>query len=388
MPEYVYCPILKTRQSEIDAYDMLDVSVKNAILPIIEMTGALGYTYPKNYRIEELRHKHRNGDIYKKINKILDLVQNRRFILDITDDESLMYDGLKENGGLLDPENGYEKWLSFLKKDKIFKESVIPTIQFNTNYKDDLIKQIKDLNDSFDYFAIKLPAFISSSDMYSSEIVFNNSIQRIISWISQFMTTSKLILIIDFGYIKDYNIYEAMIKAGMKQFNQLNTVKAIIPVSSSFPNFVVSVLKPIEAFENRISSCVRKSITIADIPVVHGDYASIHPTKYAMGGGGWIPRIDYIVRNEKGQPIYFDYARGSKKNTSSEYSSLARLVVNSYNYKPISEIYTEGDIRIRNKANNGQEGKAPSYWIAVRSNLYITAQYLYSKKEAFETLSL
>lgn len=111
MIEYLYCPILKTRQSEIDAYDMLAPAVKDAILPIIEMTGALGYTYPKNYKIEKLRHTHRSGDIYKKINKILDLVQNRHFILDITDDESLMYDGLKEDGGLLDPNNGYEKWI-------------------------------------------------------------------------------------------------------------------------------------------------------------------------------------------------------------------------------------------------------------------------------------
>ena len=211
MLEYFYCPILKTRQSEVDAYDMLDPSVKDSILPIIEMTGALGYTYPKNYKIEELRHTHRNGDIYKKINKILDLVQERRFILDITDDESLMYDGLKEDGGLLDPSNGYEKWISFLNKDDKFKKLVIPTIQFDTNYKEDLIKQIQSLNNSFDYLAIKLPAFISSSNMYSSDIVFNDSIQRIISWISQLIKAQKLILIIDFGYIKDYTIYQDMV---------------------------------------------------------------------------------------------------------------------------------------------------------------------------------
>lgn len=388
MVEYFYCPILKTRQSEVDAYDMLDSSVKDEILPIIEMTGALGYTYPKNYKIEELRHTHRNGDIYKKINKILDLVQDRRFILDITDDESLMYDGLKEDGGLLDPSNGYEKWISFLNKDDKFKKLVIPTIQFNTAYKEDLIRQIQSLNNTFDYLAIKLPAFISSVDTYSSDIIFNASIQRIVSWISQFVKTQKLILIIDFGYIKDYALYEEMVNNGMKQFKELDIVKAIIPVSSSFPNFVVSVSKPIKSFENVISSNVKNSIKTLGVPIIHGDYASIHPTKYEMGGGGWIPRIDYIVRDENGRPVYFDYARGSKKNTSSEYPILARLVIDSYNYKQISEIETEGDIRIKNRANNGQEGKAPAYWIAVRSNLYLTVQYLYVKKERFGVLSL
>lgn len=76
------------------------------------------------------------------------------------------------------------------------------------------------------------------------------------------------------------------------------------------------------------------------------------------------------------------------QGTSSEYPILARLVIDSYNYKPITEIITEGDIRIRNRANNGEEGKAPSYWIAVRSNLYVTAQYLYIKKVTFGSLFL
>lgn len=388
MVEYVYCPILKTRQSEIDAYDMLDISVKDCMLPIIEMTGALGYTYPKNYKIEELRHTHRNGDIYKKINKILDLVQNRRFILDITDDESLMYDGLKENGGLLDPTNGYEKWLAFLKNDINFKKLVIPTIQFNTEYKEDLIKQIMLLNSDFDYIAIKLPAFISSSQLYSSEIIFNVSIQKIINRISKYVTTKKLILIIDFGYIKDFSNYEKMVDDGMHQFDSVDIIKAVIPVSSSFPNFVVSVDKPIKSFENTISGKVKNGLNLLDVPVIHGDYASIHPTKYEMGGGGWIPRIDYIVRDEEGKPIWFDYVRGTRKNTSSEYPLLARSVINNNNYKRIPEINAEGDIRIKNKANNGQEGKAPSYWIAVRSNLYLTTQCIYLKKKRFGVLSL
>ena len=315
-------------------------------------------------------------------------MQNRRFILDITDDESLMYDGLKEDGGLLDPSNGYEKWISFLNKDDKFKKLVVPTIQFDTNYKEDLVKQIESLNNSFDYLAIKLPAFVSSSNMYSSDIVFNGSIQRIIDWISQFLKTQKLILIIDFGYIENYTIYQDMVQEGLKQFKKLDIVKAIIPVSSSFPNFVVSVSKPIKSFENIISNSVKNCIQALNIPIIHGDYAAIHPTKYEVGGGGWIPRIDYVVRDEQGKPICFDYARGNKKNTSSEYPILARLVIDSYNYKPISEIKVEGDSRIRNRANNGQEGKAPAYWIAVRSNLYLTMQYLYVKKERFGVLSL
>ena len=45
----------------------------------------------------------------------------------------LILSRIKEDGGLLDPNNGYEKWISFLNKDDKFKKLVIPTIQFDTN---------------------------------------------------------------------------------------------------------------------------------------------------------------------------------------------------------------------------------------------------------------
>jgi hypothetical protein len=101
IPEtFFYFPILKTRPSEITAYELLNDSIKDEILPIIEMTGALGYRFPKNYKVESLRGKKHPGNINKKVDKILYFIGKRRFILDITDDDSLKYDGLGEaNGG-------------------------------------------------------------------------------------------------------------------------------------------------------------------------------------------------------------------------------------------------------------------------------------------------
>ena len=155
---------------------------------------------------------------------------------------------------------------------------------------------------------------------------------------------------------------------------------------NDYPEWDNFVLDNLGSFYNGLSGKNKDDFGTGNSEYI--TYAAIHPTKYEMGGGGWIPRIDYVVRDEIGQPICYDYARGNKKNTSSEYPILARLVIDSYNYKPITEIITEGDIRIRNRANNGEEGKAPSYWIAVRSNLYVTAQYLYIKKVTFGSLFL
>ncbi len=389
MNKYFYCPILKTRQAEVNAYDMLDVSLKDVILPIIEMTGELGYTYPKNYKVENLRGLHRSGDINKKISKILNLVGGRKFILDITDDESLMFDGLKENGGLLDNNDGYKKWINFLTSDEIFKNLVIPTIQFNTLYKDDVRKQIEKLNNLFPYVAIKLPVFLTDN----SEVKFNFNIVKILEWVSSFFNSDKLFVILDFGYIRDFNIYLSVLNKKFEAMNECpfsTKIKAIIPVSSSFPASITSIGKQehMKIFENIVADYVRKKLL--NFTVINGDYSSLYPTKYEMRAGGWIPRIDYVVKDDKNCPVEYKYIRGSSRNNSSEYFVLSRQVINSKDYIPsyIGDNISEGDARIKNKSEGGQEGNSPSYWIAVRSNLYLTAQILYLKKEDVPFLSL
>jgi hypothetical protein len=357
---------------------MLDDSLKEGILPIIEMTGSIGYTYPKNYKDESLRGTHRKGDISTKIKKILGLVGSRKFILDITDDQSLMYDGLSR---ILDHTNGYRAWIDFLREDLIFQNQVIPTIQFNTAYRDDVTAQIKSLNALFASVAVKLPVLLpNNTGLFDSSIVFNRDLQRIIKWILDLLPNNKLIVILDCGYIKDFEQCKAIITSGLDSLTDISKLKALIPVSSSFPNFVSDVDKPINAEEAKIFNCVKNHFLNSN-KVFHGDYASIHPTKYEMGGGGWIPRIDYVVRDGSGCPIQYDYFRGSQKNTSFEYIDLARNVIHSGNYKQVEESSVRGDTLIEEKARNGNGGKAPAYWIAVRSNIYMSVQYLYLKKQ-------
>lgn len=383
--KYYYFPVLKTRPSEIAAYENLSQPVKDGILPIIELTGALGYTYPKNYKIESLRGTKRPGDISKKRQKILDLMEGHKFILDITDDESLKYYGLSEKqGGLLDPSNGYQAWRTFLTNDEEFKRQVIPTIQFNTNYVKDLLEQMRYLTEDFTYVSLKLPMFVSSKDPFNSSIVCNNKIQEIIDFVSTQINIHKLILILDFGYISDFNKYQNLILQSIQSFTDLSRLKGVIVISSSFPNFVVNVAKPINISENKVSSMVIEGLrnNIGANNVFHGDFAGIHPTKYEMGGGGWIPRIDYIMRNNDTKvPEYYNYERGNKRNTSSEYEQLARRVVSAKEYHKITELDVFGDQALLSKANGQDEGKVPSYWIAVRSNLYMTMQYFYLKQQ-------
>lgn len=379
MPHYCYFPILKTRPSEVNAYDMLDESVKQEILPIIEMTGELGYTYSKNCKDEKRRGTRRPGDINKKIPKILDFMKERRFILDITDDPTLKYDGLgSTDAGLLNPENGYANWTNFLKQDEVFKKNVIPTIQFNTMHMPDVEEQIRVLNAEFDYLAIRLPA-IDSEQSSSKDIL-----PQVINYVTKLVDKNKLFIILDFGSKKD----TVNIKTIVENI-PLENVKALIPVSSSFPSSVTQYGKKegvIMIHENEISDCVRE---VLGTKVFHGDYSSIYPKRYEMGGGGWYPRIDFIERDIKtNKPISYRFFRGDERNTSSHYVPLANYVLNSSAYSPIQELTVDGDMRIKQKAAGGSEGKAPSYWIATRSNIYMTAQYLYLKKQSGSFLYL
>lgn len=373
--KFKYMPILKTRPSENKAYEKLTDAVKDKILPIIEMTGARSYKYPKTHKT--LAGVVRPGNINKKIDNILSLVKTRPFILDITDDESLMYDGINI---IKNPENGYQEWRRFLTKNENFKQLVIPTIQFDTNYIADTFLQIKELNKEFKYLALKISAFkFNNLDKCSNlfnvhNLSANTIIQSIIDKIVEITGNDKLILILDFGFISEFEKYKSIIDKCLNNLTNTSHLKAIIPVSSSFPSYV----KPIpedtfEAQEGILYTHIQNTKNYSNI--CFGDYASLHPVKYPTSGGGWIPRIDYI---ENTNILKYSYKRASSdkknKNNSDAYEELAKRVINASNYQQIDNLTVWGDEQIDLKSKGENNGNAPSFWISVRANLYMTIQ--------------
>ena len=368
-----YMPILKTRPSENKAYEKLSDTVKDNILPIIEMTGARSYKYPKTHKT--LAGVIRPGDINKKIENILSLVQNRPFILDITDDESLMYDGINV---IKNPENGYHEWRKFLTKNEDFKKLVIPTIQFDTNHIADTFLQIEELNKEFKYLALKISAFkFNVPDKCSNlfnvhNLSANTVIQSVIDKIVEKIGENKLILILDFGFISEFERYKSIIDDCLGSIKNTNHLKAIIPVSSSFPSYVKPISEnTFNAQEELLYSYIKNTQKYSNI--YFGDYASLHPVKYPTSGGGWIPRIDYI---ENSDILKYSYKRASSdkknKNNSDAYEELAKLVKDASNYKQINGLNIWGDEQIDLKSKGENNGNAPSFWISVRANLYMT----------------
>lgn len=382
MNKYFYFPILKTKPSEIRAFKELDDELKNHVLPIIEMTGARSYTYNKNCKKAELVGKKRPGDINTKRKTILDMVGTKRFILDITDDISLRYDGIEQ---LQDSTNGYSLWLKFLLADEKFKNQVIPTIQFNTEDLENTFLQVSNLAKEFQYLALKLPGFIFESETINDSRLYdiknvtaNDMIQSVIDKVNDLIgEKERLIVIVDFGYIKNLEEYESCISSCIKSITNISNIKALLLSSSSFPSYV----KPIEENEMEIQELKLfnycRNILKKDNKILHCDFASIHPVQYQTNGGGWIPRIDYIYQNNLDLKYCYKRAASNEKykNDSEEYKILAKRVISADNYEKIKDRNNWGDIRISAKANGEEEGKAPSYWISVRANLYMTRIY-------------
>ena len=160
----------------------------------------------------------------------------------------------------------------------------------------------------------------------------------------------------------------------MNNLTNTSHLKAIIPVSSSFPSYV----KPIpedtfEAQEGILYTHIQNTKNYSNI--CFGDYASLHPVKYPTSGGGWIPRIDYI---ENTNILKYSYKRASSdkknKNNSDAYEELAKRVINASNYQQIDNLTVWGDEQIDLKSKGENNGNAPSFWISVRANLYMTIQ--------------
>ena len=371
------------------AYINLDENIKKQILPIIEMTGARSYTYPKTCKNQELIGTKRAGDINKKRKTILDMVGENKFILDITDDESLHYDGIAQ---LQNPENGYAEWIKFLLADEKFKKQVIPTIQFNTDDIENTISQIENLSKEFYYLALKIPGFIfnnniNNSNLYSlTNIVENDVIQSVIDFTTdKIRINERLIVIVDFGYIKNLEDYKTCISSCLSAITDIKNTKALLFSSSSFPSFVKPIEEnKMEVQELKLFDFCRQNLN-NDNKILHCDFASIHPVQYQTSGGGWIPRIDYINQEIKELKYCYKRAQSSEKykNDSDEYIALAQKVLNANNYQKVSNREVWGDAQIHNKANGIEEGKSPAHWIAVRANLYMTRIFDIMSTEEF-----
>ncbi len=371
MPKYHYFPVIKTRAAELGGYATIDNDILKSILPTFELTKT---------RLSRRNGIPRHPDIENHISKITGLTKNSKFILDITDDEALLDNQLRD---LKNPQDGYKNWVSFLKRDSVVK-NVIPSLMIDTRFISDVKKEIKILSSQFKTIAVKIPFFTFKKNYNSSSIFninnreFNEGIDILIAFIeSNMQSGSTLLIFLDLGYIPSDDNLDTYISQISESMKKITTKKRNVALLlSSFPSYVLEVCDN----ENEDNfQCVENIFLqkfCKDNNLLYADYASIHPVKYPTGGGGWIPRIDFISSDEK-EFLYFRY---KDDGDLSGYKKAAQMVLNCPKYKPIQGLSSFGDEEIKKAAKQVPSGLSPIFWIKVRMNLFMTRKVISLKK--------
>jgi hypothetical protein len=343
---YSYFPILKTTDAELKAYEHLDDSVKEKILPIFELTRS--------------RKSSKNIDrsIYKRLDKIEELCLNRPFILDLTADTQLSNDQIKDI--LNSPKDGFPLWVDLIRNINERKLKVIPVIHYNPNFIDDVAKEVNELQKISNLLAFRVD--IDDSDL--EDYLLN--LQKI-------YPLKNLILILDAKFIDcrkvngdALNVFSSTIDRLLDTFGH----KAFAGILCAFSCFPDSVTK----YGNDQYGCfprLEKATFFAlkkyydnTAHIYHSDYASVHPIRYDTAGGQWIPRIDFF---DESNTYYYRFRR-----ENGGYVSAAQKTVKDLRYVPIKEYTVWADNEIEAAARGKPNGSNPSHWISCRINLYIS----------------
>ncbi|MEX0732377.1 MAG: beta family protein [Aquisalimonadaceae bacterium] len=338
--ESLYVPIIKTTDAELRGYEELSGSVKDRVFPVFELTKSRNTS-----RVPE-------GDIARRMSRIEEVVGERPFILDITTHESLINSQIES---LLVEDDGFSNWYNFLCQYDHMQ--ICPVVHA---YEDEDLRYVVDsarnLQRKFGQVAFRT----ASSDA--------NSVRYLQAIYDGIRNTENVFLVLDCGYIGHT---EAELRDGKNEaVARLNEVAALAPpggvtvASSSFPSSVVQHPHGEDHYGELPMEEVALHRAVAAesaVPLTYGDFASIHPFRYQVRGGTWVPRIDVSLDETY---LYTRYRR-----EDGGYIRAAKAMLETDWYESVD---CWGDNQIQQAAAGEPNGLSPSFWIAVRLNTHIT----------------
>jgi len=358
MSDIVYVPIIKTGDAEIRGIENLSDDVKNTITPLFDLTRSR-----KSKNIKQ-------GDIFRRLNRLEEAYGKRQFVLDLITEPHLMNEQIRD---LQDNNNGYENWIDFLISLKEKFPKVIPTILIS--YKgaksdkevyDRVKKQIESMEKHFNSIAYRFP-------------LEHERFENDLSEICQVISGEKIICVIDAEFItqEKSGIYSEKAKSVINELDSLSLGKIVLS-ATSFPR------NPTEFGEEnygefRLEECLfyENVNTVVQSELLYGDYATINPIRSLQAGGqGWVPRIDMPTEST----IF--YYRSRRKKVEDEfkekfpvvYTRVARRMIKDDRYKEVKDMIGNcwGIEQIELAAKGDPQGLSPSFWISVRMNIHIT----------------
>ena len=258
--EIEYYPILKTTDAELRGYGELDGAVKSKVLPIFELTKS------RKTKLEPY------GNIEKRLEKIIDLTEDRPFILDLTTEETLINYQIED---LLDPVDGFENWSIFIQRYENY--NIIPVVHVDVDNLVNTTVLANTLATFCEFLALRV------SDEDTDFPTFLAAIDESLH--------SRIILIIDAGLVKS-STYGNKLDQVTQQLRNIpipQNLKTIVTCSSSFPSVVAGHTPTCEDdagyfpyLENKFTEDARSASRIS---TRHGDFGSVHPIRYKVGGG-------------------------------------------------------------------------------------------------------
>ena len=338
----VYCPVVTTRDAEFRGFAQIFGRTLDSLLPVIEITRSRrSKTNP-------------GGDIQKSLERALEVIGSRLFVLDVCGLGSQMNSQISD---LLSSDNGFENWTTFL-IDNV-PSSCIPVVHLEEPF--DLINfntQLTRLQTKFSRIALRIP----TSYEYLS--------QAIGALASGLKRGNVYVAFIDSGYVKEDTKYGA-IKKISEMLSHLVNLRPLLcaPLSSSFPSSVVDVgygaddQGQFPLTEIEVADAAKAVGETLNLRVVQGDYSTIHPNEFTGTVTNWVPRIDTPLDRS----LFYHRIR----RPAGGYALCAARTVKDPRYVRIK---SWGIDQIEAAAAGSPAGKSPSFWISVRLNIHIERQ--------------
>jgi hypothetical protein len=343
---FVYFPVLKTKDAELRAIASVDLSCRQRMLPIYEITKS------------RITKKDSLGDIVKRLEQIRTIQGELPFILDVTTDEKQKNTQIEN---ILSPVNGYECWKNWLELN--VTSNIVPMIHINFEDDEDLAeakKFVSSVEGKYPRMAMRLPAGLEDEEY-----------EEIIEAITSELNGSKIYLLLDEGCIRDAvkgssiavvaGFYQRACTKISSMPNHDKWLEKIICIAGSFPYMVSTEGKGdekgnFEIFEHSLFLSLKHNRPLLQF----GDYASINVKQIEMRGGTFVPRIDFCTDTT------FYYYR--KRRDEGSYVWCAGKVV-------VDPIYISGgswaDEEIKSASLGAPSGISPSFWISVRACNYM-----------------
>ncbi|MBS3669923.1 beta family protein [Vreelandella boliviensis] len=343
MSEFLYFPMIKTRDAELRCLSNIEADRFNSLLPIYELTKSRKTV------------KAPDGDIYRRMKNIGEIQGERPFILDLCTDDKYINPQIEQ---LLSPYMGFKDWQYFI-FDLHNDLNIIPMIHI---YEDEgkvaaeVEAFVKAASERTNFLAVRLPYDLGGeSVLHYLQPIFNSLSEG-----------CKVYVILDAGFTRNEmpgDVADKFIDSCSCLNDVSQYIEDIIIISTSFPSNVAKEgggdsEGKFDIFEENIFQKV-----VEEVDVKYGDYASINTEQIEIRGGTFVPRIDIASLDG----FSFTYKR-HRRNAGGYVKCAKEVVQDVSNYQFLG---TWADNEINLAKDDTPTGISPAFWISVRMNYYI-----------------